>query len=118
MSEDLSLKEMQKTWHGSQKAYAIGFIVSLLLTAASFTIVGLKLLPPSIAIYVVSALAFCQAVIQLIYFLHLGQEDRPQWESLVFYFMILVLLIIVIGSLWVMYDLNARMMPHMNMHMN
>lgn len=117
MSEDLSLKEMQKTWHGSKKAYAIGFIMSLLLTLLSFTIVWLHLLPSYIAIYVISTLALCQAIVQLIFFLHLGQENKPQWETLVFYFMVLVLIIIVVGSLWVMYDLNARMMPDMNIPM-
>lgn len=115
MSEDLSLKEMQKTWHGSKKSYAVGFVSSLLLTGASFAIVGLRLLPASIAMYAISAFALLQAIIQLLFFLHLGQEDKPQWETLIFYFMVLILLIIVVGSLWIMYDLNARMMPHMDM---
>jgi cytochrome o ubiquinol oxidase operon protein cyoD len=64
----------------------------------------------------VKLLAFCaliQAIVQLRYFLHLGQEAKPRYESLVFYFMAVVLIIITIGSLWIMSDLNARVMSDM-----
>jgi cytochrome o ubiquinol oxidase operon protein cyoD len=29
--------------------------------------------------------------------MHLGQEAKPRWESVVFYFMVLVLLIVALG---------------------
>ena len=54
-----------------------------------------------------------QAIVQLIFFLHIGQEAKPHWETVVFCFTVLVLLIIVIGSLWIMYDLDYRLMPRM-----
>jgi cytochrome o ubiquinol oxidase operon protein cyoD len=113
MSQDLSLKEIQKKWHGTKTAYAMGCVFSLLLTAASFFLVFTKALSKSYLIYTVVALAFTQAVIQLLYFLHLGKEEKPQWESIVFYFMVTILLILVLGSLWIMYDLNQRVMPGM-----
>ena len=34
MHDDLSLEEIKKEWHGTLKSYVIGFIASLLLTAA------------------------------------------------------------------------------------
>ena len=36
MTSELSLKEIQKEWHGTLKSYVIGFIASLLLTALFF----------------------------------------------------------------------------------
>ena len=117
MSADLSLKEIQKEWHGTLRSYVIGFILSLVLTAASFLLVAAKLLTGKVLIGTIVALALIQAIFQLLYFLHLGQEAKPRWETLVFYFMGIVLLIIVLGSLWIMYDLDDRVMSDMKMEM-
>lgn len=115
MHDDLSLKEIKKEWHGTLKSYVIGFVASILLTAISFLIVKEKLLSGEILVHAIIVLALIQAVFQLLFFLHVGQENKPRWETVVFYFMVLVLLIIVIGSLWIMYDLNDRVMSNMTM---
>jgi len=47
--------------------------------------------------------------------MYLAGEDNPHWNLLVFFFMIMVLVIIVFGSLWIMYSLNYREMPPMDM---
>lgn len=117
MSTDLSLKEMKNEWHGSLRAYIIGFAVSILLTVISFSLVAAKLLSGQLLIHTIVILALVQAVIQLLFFLHVGQEAKPRWETLVFYFMMLVLFIVVIGSLWIMYDLNDRVMFDMTKEM-
>jgi cytochrome o ubiquinol oxidase operon protein cyoD len=106
---DLSLKEIQKEWHGTLKSYVIGFISSLFLTIASFLLVLIKPFSAQTLTYSIVALAIIQAMIQLKFFLHLGQEDK-RWESMIFYFMVLILLVIAVGSLWIMYDLNYRLM--------
>lgn len=115
MHPDLSLKEMKKEWHGSLKAYVIGFVASVLLTAASFLLVISQLLSGYAIIFALIGLAIVQAGVQLLFFLHVGQEAKPRWETLVFWFMVVVLLIIALGSLWIMYDLNSRMMSGMYM---
>lgn len=112
MDVELSLKEMQKSWHGSFKSYVIGFVASLLLTSLSFLLVVGELLPNNTLIVTIACFALVQAAFQLIFFLHLGQEDKPRWETIIFLFMFLVLLIIAVGSLWVMHDLNQRTMSH------
>lgn len=115
MSDNLSLKETKKEWHGTFKAYVIGFIASLLLTAASFLLVITKSISGKFLIYTIAVLALIQAIVQLLFFLHLGQEEKPRWETVTFFFMVLVLLIVVLGSLWIMADLDARVMSNMNM---
>lgn len=110
MSSELSLKEIKKEYHGSLISYIIGFILSLILTLLSFLLVAFEIFPPYVLTYTIVGFALFQAFIQMIFFLHLGQEDPPQWETLVFYFMILVLVIIVLGTLWIMYDLDERVM--------
>jgi len=113
MDSELSLKEIQKEWHGTYFSYAIGFIASFLLTVSSFFLVSTKLIPRGFLILAVIALALIQAIFQVLFFLHVGQEAKPRWETLLFYFMLLVLFIVVAGSLWIIFDLNERVMSHM-----
>jgi cytochrome o ubiquinol oxidase operon protein cyoD len=117
MQHDLSLKEIQKEWHGTYKAYAIGFIASLLLTSASFLLVLTEALTGRSLVFTIVALAMVQAIFQLLFFLHVGQEAKPRWETVIFGFMLLLLLIIAVGSLWVMNDLNDRVMMDMGKEM-
>lgn len=111
MTTELSLEETQKLWHASVKGYIIGFTASLALTAFSFLSVITKLLPSRLLIPTVICLALSQALFQLHFFLHVGKEAKPKWETAVFICMIPVVLIIVLGTLWIMFDLNERMMP-------
>lgn len=95
--------------------YIVGFSLSLLLTLAAFGLVmrygdsGLAEMPsyllPSIVL-----LAVVQLIVQLYYFLHLGGEKRPRWNLSVFLFMLISLLIVVLGSLWIMKNLDYNMM--------
>jgi len=117
MSTDLSLKEAFKEWHGSYKSYFIGFTASTILTIISFSLVLVSGLTGAALAYSVTTLAVIQAAFQVIFFLHVGQEAKPRWETLVFYFMLLVLFIIAIGSLWIMYDLDERVMSGMDANM-
>jgi cytochrome o ubiquinol oxidase subunit IV len=112
---ELSLREIKKEWHGSWRAYAIGFLASILLTCVSFLLVAAKVFSEETLIYTIIGLAIVQAIVQLIFFLHVGQEAKPRWETVVFYFMVMVLFIVVLGTLWIMFDLDERLMPEMKM---
>ena len=118
MHNDLSLKEIKKEWHGTLKSYQLGFLISFLLTITSFLLVVTRALEGMTLVYTLVALALIQAIFQMRLFLHLGQEAKPKWETLVFFFMLSVLVIIVAGSLWIMNDLNNRVMADMNKEMS
>jgi cytochrome o ubiquinol oxidase operon protein cyoD len=117
MADELSLDAMIKTWHGSVRTYIVGFVLCLCLTSASFGLVWTRALPEPYLVPTLCILAFTQAALQLRLFLHLGQEQRPKWESCAFVFMMITLLIIVLGSFWIMSDLNERTMPASLMEM-
>jgi cytochrome o ubiquinol oxidase operon protein cyoD len=68
-----------------------------------------KLSPAVIAISL-SLLASVQLVVQLLFFLHLDAEEKPRWKLTSFIFAFTILGIIVFGSLWIMFDMNSRMM--------
>jgi cytochrome o ubiquinol oxidase subunit IV len=95
-------------------SYAIGFILSIILTVFAYALAVNdafrdKFSPAMIAI-TLSVLASVQLVVQLLFFLHLGDESKPRWKLMSFIFAFIVLSIIVFGSLWIMFDLNSRMM--------
>jgi len=92
-------------------SYLTGFIYSVLITMSAYLLVSHQAVNGWTAIYVVLGLAVVQLAVQVVYFLHLGKEGRPRWNSIVFAFMVLVVLVFVIGSLWIMKNLNSRMMP-------
>jgi cytochrome o ubiquinol oxidase operon protein cyoD len=115
MHSEPSLDQIKKEYHGSLTSYLIGLFASLLLTVSSFYLVWTSALSRHALIYTVIGLAIVQAAFQLRFFLHLGKEAKPRWESISFYFMLTCLVIIVIGSLWIMYDLNNRVMAGMDM---
>lgn len=114
MSSELSLQEIKKEWHGSYRMYIIGFIYCMVFTCCSFFFAATDWLPLRPLVYLLVSFAFVQAFAQLFCFLHVGQEAPPRWETLIFGFMVLILLIIAIGSLWIMHDLNDRVMSDMD----
>lgn len=95
--------------HGNLKSYLIGFFFSLILTLIAYFLTSEDLLAGWNLILTLSFLALSQAVIQLLFFLHLGEESSPRWNLVSFLFMFLVVLILVIGTLWIMYNLNYQM---------
>ncbi len=113
METELTLDEIKKEYHGTLSAYLVGFIASLILTAISFTLVITRAVEGQDLIYALIGGAIVQAFFQLLCFLHLGQEAKPRWESVIFWFMVLVLSIIVLGTIWIMYDLDQRVMAGM-----
>lgn len=88
-----------------------GFILSLLLTLGAYFLVVGRLLQGNVLLLAVMSLAYIQAAVQLLLFLHLGDEPSPKWKLMTFWFMLTVLIILVGGTLWIMSNLNYNMMP-------
>ena len=111
MHREPDFNEIRKEWHGSLQAYLIGFGLSLLLTFAAFLLVLYRSqVTREVVILTLIGLALMQAIAQVLFFLHVGEEAKPRWETMVFLFMVLILLIIVGGTLWIMTNLNHRVM--------
>lgn len=98
---------------GSLKSYIIGFILSIALTLAAYYLVVDHILTSWPLIIAVSGLAVAQVLVQLFFFLHLGKEPSPYWNIAAMASMLFVLAILVIGTLWIMYNLDYNMMSNM-----
>lgn len=108
----------------SLKSYLAGFIASVLLTLLGYMLVSIHINSGHVTfsheflIFAVIALALTQAIVQLIFFLHLGKGKDARWNLVVFVSTLAVILIVVVGSVWIMNHLNSNMTPdQMNAYM-
>ena len=100
------------------KSYLIGFILSIVLTLAAYFAVIAHVLSNGALIVAIIVLAVVQLMVQLFYFLHLGQESNPRWNLVFFISTAGIVLLVVVGSLWIMNHLNYNMTPdQMNVYM-
>lgn len=101
---------------GRQSAqYALGFVASLGLTFAAYSLTvqhvasGHRWPADAVLVPILVGIALIQMVAQLWLFLHVGEEPRPRWQLMLTLFAGLVVLIVVVGSLWIMNNLNYHM---------
>jgi len=97
--------------HASRRDYAIGFILSVILTAIPFWLVMAQPLAAGTTVAIVMAFAAVQIVVHMVYFLHMSPKAEDGWSLTSLLFTIIVVVIMLSGSLWVMYHLNSNMMP-------
>ncbi|HEX9173149.1 MAG TPA: cytochrome o ubiquinol oxidase subunit IV [Telluria sp.] len=103
--------------HGSMKDYSIGFILSVILTAIPFWLVMNHVLPPGTTGFVILGFAAVQVVVHMVYFLHMNTRSEGGWNMMALIFTVIILGIVLSGSIWVMYHMNANMMPGMGAEM-
>jgi cytochrome o ubiquinol oxidase operon protein cyoD len=102
---------------GTFRSYATGFILSIILTVGAYTFVQLhvlshhKMFSHEMLTYAFLGLAVLQFIVQLVFFLHLADESKPRWNLVVFLSTLGIVLILVVGSLWIMNHLNYHMTP-------
>lgn len=100
---------------GTRARYTTGFILSVALTGVAFALVHIHVAhhhtypSDNFMKAVLPTLAVIQLFIQLVCFLHVGRESKPRWNAYALAFAATVVVILVIGSLWIMSNLNYRM---------
>lgn len=99
--------------HGSVQSYVIGFALSVLLTAVPFALVMQGKLPSSTLLPICVGFGLVQIVVHLVYFLHMNRASSRSWNMAAFVFTVVIVAILIAGSLWVMFHLDAHMMPGM-----
>jgi cytochrome o ubiquinol oxidase subunit IV len=96
---------------GSFKSYTIGFILSILLTAIAFALATQSgELPRWTVLTGIFGAAVLQILVHLHYFLHLDTSSTARWNILALVITLLIMILFVALSLWIMADLNYRMM--------
>lgn len=98
--------------HGSMKSYLVGFVLAALLTAGPFWLVMTGALGSVQAtIAAIFLMAGIQMIVHVVCFLHVNRSAEGGWTLVALIFTSVLLLILIVGSLWIMYHLNTNMMP-------
>lgn len=92
--------------HGSTASYSVGFVLSLIFTIIPYILVVNGYVVGWTLVWLLALFAATQLVVQLVFFLHFGREQKPRWNIVSTAFMLLLLLIVVIGSIWIMRNLH------------
>lgn len=101
--------------HGTRRDYVIGFVLSVILTAIPFGLVMSGVIADArITAGIVMVFALLQIVVHMVYFLHMNSKSENGWTLMALIFTIIIVTICLAGSLWVMYHMNANMMPGMS----
>ena len=118
--------------HGSVKSYMTGFILSIILTVIPLTMMVLaiagmihnysssynKIMVMSdsashaVILGTILVTAVVQIVVHLVYFLHMNSKSDEGWNLTAFIFTVIIIAIVVVGSIWIMWNLNYNMMMH------
>ena len=94
--------------------YLVGLGLATLITAVAFFISGTWLVwRPSIPVALI-VLAIAQMGVHLVFFIHITSGPDNYNNVLALAFGVLIVGLILIGSLWIMYNLSQNMTP---MHM-
>ena len=96
--------------HGSVKTYMTGFILSIILTVIPFWMTGAA--SPAVILGTILAMAVVQILVHLVCFLHMNTKSDEGWNMTAFVFTVLIIAILVVGSIWIMWNLNYNMMMH------
>jgi cytochrome o ubiquinol oxidase operon protein cyoD len=88
--------------HGTLKSYVTGFILSIILTIIPLYLVTHHALSRGMLIVAIMTMAVLQFVIQLVFFMHIRESEKPRYNLLALLLGIVFVLTIVIGSMWIM----------------
>lgn len=105
--------DRQHGWNKSFKPLFLGLVLSFVLVIASYRIDVHHHLPPMVLNVTIFVIAIFQAILQFIFYFHIGLEDKPAWNMITLLFVILIIFIVVGGSLWIMSNLDYNVMPKM-----
>ena len=116
-----SFEIVDDTFESSKNAlysYITGFSLSLFLTIIPYVMVTEQMFSRGSLMVGIVLFAGMQLCVQVYFFLHLPVKQKPYWNMIIFFYTILILVILVIGSLWIMHNLNVNMMGVSPFHSN
>ena len=90
--------------------YVKGFVASLILTVIPFYFVWTQSLPDTMTYVVLFGCALVQIFVHFKYFLHMEVKTSDgRWNLVSLMFTDIVVLILIAGSVWIIYNMNVNM---------
>ena len=92
-------------------AYVIGLALALLLTGVSFWVASTSTLwGPGVAVGLI-VLAIAQMGVHLVFFLHITSGPDNTNNVLALAFGVLIVFLVLVGTIWIMANMDANMAP-------
>jgi cytochrome o ubiquinol oxidase operon protein cyoD len=91
--------------------YILGFVLAILLTIASFAAAQSGLIYGPAIISALVVLAIAQMGVHLVFFIHLTTGPDNTNNVLALAFGVFIVVLVVLGSVWIITHLNHNMMP-------
>jgi cytochrome o ubiquinol oxidase subunit IV len=117
--EGATLTETEEGKRAGVLVYTIGLGFAVILTATSFWVANTSAIwGPGIHLGL-AVLAIAQMGVHLVFFLHITTAPDNTNNVLALAFGVLIVFLVIVGSLWIMANLNHNMMPSpelMNLH--
>lgn len=89
-------------------SYLIGFVLAVVLTAIPFTLVAMNALSTSGLFATIAIAGVVQVFVHLKFFLHLSLKHTPGENILALAFAAVLVMIMIGGTLWIMYNTGLR----------
>ena len=112
------LEPLPKPGEKNVQSYVAGFAFSVALTMGAFALVWAyrasdgQVYSRGWLIAFLTMLAIVQLMVQALFFLHVSAERRVRLNLYSAVFTVMVVLAIVLGSIWIMQNLDYNMGPH------
>lgn len=94
-----------------ERTYVYGFVLSLTFTVGAYALVVQHLVSAFVAIPLILILACLQVLVQVLNFLHVSGAASSRERLVALACTGIIMLILVLGSMWIMTNLETRMMP-------
>jgi len=93
------------------RGYQTGFALAVILTIVPFALVATGTLSTMAALWVIGVLGLVQIAVHVRYFLHVDLSPEKREELSLMVFSASLLVVMIAGMLWILFNMNARMMP-------
>ena len=94
----------------SIRPYLIGLGLAFILSAIPFALVAASTLPRTTTLVAIAVAAVLEILVHFRFFLHVGFRSTPLENLAAMVFAAILIVFMVGGTLWIMFDLNHRMM--------
>lgn len=108
---DVATRGPNRADHGSLRTYLLGFLLSAILTALAFALAVTGVVGRDMTAALIVLFALAQIAVHTLCFLHVTPRAEGGWTLLALIFTLVMVVIVIAGSLWIMYHLHGNMMP-------
>lgn len=96
--------------HPTNQSHWIGLGLSIIFTIIPFYVVEYNFFQKNVSLIIIILCAITQIYVHLTFFLHLGHALNQEWYIVSLIFTVFILLILILGSIWIMTHLHTNLM--------